>query len=170
MKIYLQGIMLSLLSIAMMTLLTLGISTASAKEFEQQQVKVTQNAQNELMDLFFAAARTGQNDVIQEFLQYGFPVDVQNEKGFSALMIAAYAGQQEIVSTLLRYGADRCLRDHKGNTAVMAAIFKLEWGIVKQLRHKECDARAKKIGRKTTEDFAEVIGQLETLQKIDNIE
>ena len=116
-------------------------------------------AQQELIDLYFAAARTGQHEVITEFLKHGFPVDVRNKEGYTALMMASYYGHQNIVTTLLAQGADRCARDNKGNTALMGAIFKLEWTIAKQLRQVDCDVNAKQTGQKTTEEFAKVIGQ-----------
>lgn len=123
-------------------------------------------SQQELIDLFFAAAKTGNQEVINEFLKHGFPVDVRNSAGYTPLMMAAYYGHQEIVTTLLNYGADRCARDSKGNTAMMGPMFKLEWSIVKQLRQVDCDANAKKTGQKTAAEFAKVIGQDAQLKKI----
>lgn len=140
-----------------MTAMTLGLSKAYA---ENTTLAVVQNEQQkELVDLFFAAARTGQHEVINEFLKHGFPVDIRNHDGYTALMMSAYYGHQDIVTTLLKQGSDRCLRDNKGNTALMGAIFKLEWSIAKQLRKVDCDATAKQTGQKTTAEFAQVIGQ-----------
>ena len=127
---------------------------------------VQMTSQQELIDLFFAAARTGNDDVIKEFLKHGFPVDVRNSAGYTPLMMAAYYGHQSIVSTLLKYGADRCARDNKGNTALMGALFKMEFSIAKQLRQVDCDANAKQNGQKTTAEFAQVIGQEKRLQQI----
>ena len=123
-------------------------------------------SQQELVDLFFDAAKIGNQDVINEFLKHGFPVDARNKAGYTPLMMAAYYGQQQTVATLLRHGADRCLRDNKGNTAIMGAMFKLEWSIVKQLKNVDCDANAKKTGQKTVAEFAKVIGQHEKLQQL----
>ena len=131
-------------------------STASAQMTSQQ----------ELIALFFAAAKTGNDEVINEFLKHGFPVDVRNIDGYTPLMMAAYYGQQSIVTTLLKHGADRCARDKKGNTALMGALFKMEFAVAKQLRSVDCDANAKKTGQKTTAEFAKVIGQEKQLQKI----
>ncbi len=124
------------------------------------------NSQQELIDLFFAAAKTGNEEVINEFLKYGFPVDVRNKDGYTPLMMAAYYGHQNIVATLIGKGADRCARDNKGNTALMGAMFKLEWSIVKQLRKTDCDVNAKQTGQKTVEQFAKIIGQDEKLKKL----
>ncbi len=124
------------------------------------------NSQQELIDLFFAAAKTGNEEVINEFLKYGFPVDVRNKDGYTPLMMAAYYGHQNIVATLIGKGADRCARDNKGNTALMGAMFKLEWSIVKQLRKTDCDVNAKQTGQKTVEQFAKIIGQDEKLKQL----
>ena len=123
-------------------------------------------SQQELIDLFFAAAKTGNQEVINEFLKHGFPVDVRNAQGYTALIMAAYYGQQQTVTTLLEHGADRCARDNKGNTALMGAMFKLEWNIVKQLRKVDCDANAAQTRQKTVAEFAKIIGQEQRLQQL----
>ncbi|MGQ0476158.1 MULTISPECIES: ankyrin repeat domain-containing protein [Acinetobacter] len=127
---------------------------------------VQMTSQQELIDLFFAAAKIGNSEVINEFLKHGFPVDVRNQDGYTPLMMATYYGHQGIVTTLLTKGADRCARDNRGNTALMGALFKMEFSIAKQLRQVDCDAQAKKTGQKTTAEFAKVIGQEKQLQKI----
>lgn len=171
MKLLLSSVMMSVCSIVLMTVLTLGITQLQAAEVRSatsttSTSPVATSAQQELTDLFFAAAKTGNTDVIHEFLKHGFPVNLQNSQGFTPLMMAAYYGQKEVVSILLSQGADRCIRDHKGNTALMGAMFKLEWSIVKQLRQVDCDANAQQSGQKTVAEFAKVIGQDKKLQQI----
>ena len=124
------------------------------------------NSQQELVALFFAAAKTGNDEVINEFLKHGFPADVRNSDGYTPLMMATYYGHQSIVTSLLKHGADRCARDNKGNTALMGALFKMEFAIARQLHQVDCDAQAEKSGQKTTAEFARVIGQEKQLQKI----
>ena len=138
--------------------------TASTQAIEQADI----NSQQELIDLFIAAAKTGQIEVIDEFLKYGFPVDARNKAGYTALMMATYYGHQDIGTMLLKNGADRCLRDNKGNTALMGAIFKLEWSIAKQLRSVDCDTNASQTGQKTVAEFAKIIGQDEKLKQLIN--
>ena len=164
MKMLRHILMLSILSTLSMTAMTLGLTKAYAQE-----VAVTTNVkdqQKELVDLFMAAARTGQHEVITEFLKHGFPVDVKNHEGYTALMMSAYYGHQDIVTTLLNNGADRCLRDNKGNTALMGALFKMEFAIAKQLHQVDCDTQAQQTGQKTTAEFAKVIGQDEKLKAL----
>ncbi|TCB49451.1 ankyrin repeat domain-containing protein [Acinetobacter sp. ANC 4779] len=158
--------MMAMSSILLMTVLTLGMTKLHAQETVQVAQQQTVNSQQELLDIFFAAAKTGQQEVIDEFLKHGFPVDVRNTANYTPLMMAAYYGHQDTVTTLLKYGADRCARDSKGNTALMGAMFKLEWAIVKQLRQVDCDRNAKQTGQKTAAEFAKVIGQEKQLKKI----
>ena len=150
---------------SMLLTVALGLFAASSQA-QPTHTAVKQPAQQELIDLYFAAARTGNHEVIQEFLKHGFPVDIKNHDGYTALMMASYYGHQDIVSTLIEQGADRCLRDHKGNTALMGAIFKLEWSIAKQLKNVDCDVNAKQTGQKTVAEFAKVIGQDEKLKQL----
>lgn len=151
-----------LLNSLMIAVLGLGALSVQAKDT----IAVEKSAQQEVVDLFFAAARTGNQEVMNEFLKHGFPVNIQNHAGFTPLMMASYYGHQDIVTVLLAKGADRCARDHKGNTALMGAIFKLEWSIAKQLRKVDCDVNAKQTGQKTTAEFAKIIGQDEKLKQM----
>ncbi len=147
---------------------TVFAAAAVAAEISPAQASASSQvtSQQELIDLFFAAAKTGNAEVINEFLKHGFPADVRNASGFTPLMMAAYYGQQPIVTALLAHGADRCARDNKGNTALMGAMFKMEWRIAKQLRQVDCDVHAAKTGQKTAAEFAKVIGQEKQLQQI----
>ncbi|WP_343569239.1 ankyrin repeat domain-containing protein [Acinetobacter sp.] len=124
------------------------------------------NGQQELIDLFFAAARIGNIDVINEFLNQGFPVNVRNSDNYTALMIATYHGQHDIVNALIEHGADVCLRDSRGHTAVMGAIVKAEWKIARQLKKVDCDSKAKQENNLTTDEFAKVFGQEEKWKRL----
>lgn len=119
--------------------------------------------QQQLTDYFFAAARTGNNDVLAEFLQAGFPVNLQNNESYTALMMATYYGHAATVNLLLSRGADACIRDKRDHTAMMGAIVKAEWAIARTLYRIDCDKQAPQPGMKTVEEFAEVFGQGERL-------
>ncbi|WP_216937645.1 MULTISPECIES: ankyrin repeat domain-containing protein [unclassified Acinetobacter] len=158
-------------SICLASILAIGsvfANVTAAKEISPAKTvdNVQMNSQQELIALFFAAAKTGNEEVINEFLKHGFPADVRNSDGYTPLMMATYYGHQAIVTSLLKHGADRCARDHRGNTALMGALFKMEFAIAKQLRQVDCDAQAQKTGQKTTAEFAKVIGQEKQLQKL----
>ena len=158
-------------SVFLASILTIGSAFANvtvAKDISPAKTvnHVQMSSQQELVDLFFAAAKIGNSEVIHEFLKHGFPVDVRNKDGYTPLMMATYYGHQDIVASLLKHGADRCARDNRGNTALMGALFKMEFAIAKQLRQVDCDAQAKKTGQKTTAEFAKVIGQEKQLQKL----
>ncbi len=77
------------------------------------------NGSAEVIELFFSAAKVGNVEVLQEFLSHGFPIDVQDHSGYTALMMASYYGQKDAVKVLLEQGANRCLRDKRGHTALM---------------------------------------------------
>ena len=144
----------------------LSLSTLHVQAADSVPTQVSKQSNQELVDIFFAAARSGNIEVIQEFLIHGFPVDIKNQAGFTPLMMATYYGHQNIVTTLLEFGANRCERDNKGHTALMGAIVKAEWSIAKQLKKVDCDIDAKKTGQLTAEEFAIVFGQEDKLKKL----
>ncbi|MEI8630973.1 ankyrin repeat domain-containing protein [Vibrio sp. PP-XX7] len=109
---------------------------------------------DELVRLFFAAARTGQVEVLHTFLDAGFPINQRNSQSYTALMVAAYYGQQAATTLLLHRGADACLQDKRGNTAVMGALFKGEFSLARQLYQSPCDASLRNNAGLTLEQFA----------------
>src|SRR5690606_7409922 len=100
-------------SVFLASILTIGSAFANvtvAKDISPAKTadNVQMNSQQELVSLFFAAAKIGNSEVIHEFLKHGFPVDVRNKDGYTPLMMSTYYGQQDIFSSLLKQGADRC--------------------------------------------------------------
>ncbi|GIU34149.1 ankyrin repeat domain-containing protein [Shewanella schlegeliana] len=118
-----------------------------------------------LVDYFFAAARTGDIEVLNHFIEAGFPIDQRNNQSYSALMVAAYNGQAQATSVLLEHGANACLQDKRGNTAMMGAVIKAEFGIVKQLYSQECDAELTNKSGITLQEFAQYWGQSSKLRE-----
>ncbi|MCS0539225.1 ankyrin repeat domain-containing protein [Aeromonas veronii] len=127
-----------------------------------------------LQEYFFAAARSGEVSVLNEFVKAGFPIDERNEQSYTALMIAAYQGQSEAVKSLLERGADPCLRDKRGHTALMGAVIKGEWRIAKTLYAIDCDWDSDKRADEPVTDkstmtaaqFAEHFGQGERFRAL----
>src|SRR5690606_41170227 len=75
-----------------------------------------EQVQAQLRDYFFNAARFGDNEMLDEFIQAGFDLNAADDKGYSALILAAYNGHADAVEQLLGAGADACAEDKRGNT------------------------------------------------------
>lgn len=121
-----------------------------------------------LMDYFFAAARTGDIELLTHFIDAGFPIDQRNAQTYTALMVAAYNGQEQATHSLLARGANACLQDKRGNTAIMGALIKGEWSIMKQLYSQTCDANLTNKSGMTLKEFARYWGQSERLQQMES--
>jgi len=121
-------------------------------------------AADQLTAYFFSAAKTGEIEVLTEFLNNGFPVDQRNKQSYTALMMATYHGHKKAVEILLDNGANACLKDKRGHTAMMGAIIKAEWVIAKRLYKEDCK-QAHSSG-KTLAQFAAVFGQTDKLQAL----
>ena len=120
-----------LLALCLGSNLALAQNEPAAAEAEQ--------IQTQLRDYFFNAARFGDNEMLDEFIQAGFDLNAADDKGYTALILAAYNGRGETVEQLLAAGADACAEDKRGNTALMGAIFKGELGIAKRLLATDCN-------------------------------
>lgn len=116
--------------------LVLCVITSAA--FANPPEAITSDTQAQLRTLFFQAAREGRQDMLSEFINAKFDLNVQDEKGYTALILAAYHGQQATVTQLLDAGANPCAKDLRGNTALMGAIFKGELSIAHQLVAADC--------------------------------
>ncbi len=75
---------------------------------------------------FLNAARTGDADEIRHCLTYYIPrkfgIDVQDDKGLTALHIAATKGDVRIIQMLIGFGADPNIPSREGQTPLMAAM------------------------------------------------
>lgn len=113
----------------------------------------------ELVNLYFAAARIGNNEVLETFLNAGFPVNERNNQSYTALMVAAYYGHQSSIELLLQKGASACLQDKRGNTAIMGAVIKGEFSIARYLYTVNCSKNIKNNAGLTLNEFINVYGQ-----------
>ena len=153
---------------AQSTASTQNTNTQTSSEQTQDQVKEQYQS---LFAYYFAAARTNDTDVIEQFVDAGIPIDSYNNKGYTALMIATYHGNKKSVNTLLHLGANACLEDNRGNTALMAAIFRGEFSIAKTLVSLDCDNAHQNKAGQTAEQFAQTFGQqkvIELLAQVNN--
>ncbi len=124
----------------------------------------SETQQQELIDYYFAAARTNETDVLETFLAHDFPVDLVNTQSYTALMMAAYYGNLEAVEVLLAHGANACLEDKRGNTAFMGALVKAEFSVAKRLYAEKCDLHHTNKAGLSIEEFAQMFGQDDTLE------
>lgn len=119
-----------------MTLVLLCIASSTA--YADPPADASSGTRQQLRELFFQAAREGRDDMLNEFIDARFDLNVQDEKGYTALILAAYHGHPTAVTQLLNAGADPCAKDLRGNTALMGAIFKGELSIARQLVAANC--------------------------------
>ena len=119
-----------------------------------------------LVDLFFDAARIGNNEVVDTFVSQGFPIDQRNNQSYTALMVAAYQGNRATVRLLLDSGANACLQDKRGNTALMGALIKREIGIAKDLYQADCSPELRNKAGLNLKEFAEIYGQSNVLKSL----
>lgn len=94
--------------------------------------------QEELQSYYFDAARRGDVSMLDAFIDAHYSLNTQDEKGYTALILAAYHGHGPAVERLLAAGADACVQDKRGNTALMGAIFKGEVQIARRLLSTDC--------------------------------
>ncbi|KAM3718098.1 Kinase D-interacting substrate of [Dirofilaria immitis] len=79
------------------------------------------NGDNE--NILIVAARTGQTDIVQDFVS-DFDLEDTDADGWTALLDAAYMGHEEIVKILLKAGAAVDYADVLGWSPLMWAVYK----------------------------------------------
>ncbi|MFG2592098.1 ankyrin repeat domain-containing protein [Streptomyces sp. NPDC051064] len=106
-------------------------------------------------------AREGRTAELLEFFDHGLPVDVQDQEGNTALMLAAYHGRTETVRALVGRGADVDLRNARDQSPVAGALFKGEDAIVAALVAAGADLDA---GTPSARATAEMFGRTALLK------
>ena len=92
---------------------------------------------------FLTAADNGDTAKVMEGLNQGIDVNVTDEHGQTALMLAADQGHIDTVNFLLQYRASLDLQNKLGGTALMLACFKGHLEIVTELLKAGADVNAK---------------------------
>src|SRR6202171_18776 len=100
-------------------------------------------SQDHIKELFFAAARSGREDLLDGLIRSGMKPDEQDPHGYTALILAAYNGQAKTVDFLIQKGANPCATDLKGNSSLMGVAFKGETGIGQRLIAAGCDVNTR---------------------------
>ncbi|EAA0562730.1 ankyrin repeat domain-containing protein [Salmonella enterica subsp. enterica serovar Lexington] len=110
-----------------------GLAAQEANNVNDKQIR------QQINNYLWNAARTGDSGIIESVISAGYDLNVQDERGYTAVILAAYNGHQTTMEKLLDGGADPCLRDRRGNTALMGAIFKGEIKIARRLIVAKCN-------------------------------
>ena len=129
-------------------------------------LKSPQEIRQHLADYLFEAARIGEDNIIREFALSHYDLNVRDEKGYSALILAAYHGHSSTVDLLIKNKADPCAKDNNGNTALMGALFKGELSIARKLATADCDPDLRNNAGQTAAMYAAVFGRVEILQQL----
>lgn len=87
----------------------------------------------------FDLVRSGNLTALTQMVDSGVPVNLQNERSDSLLIIAAYAQKPDLVELLLTRGADTALINSMGQTAISCAVFRNDAGILTQLLNAGAD-------------------------------
>ena len=117
----------------------------------------TRYAELQLMAL--EASRQGDVETLQPLLAAGIPINLQDEKGNSLLMLASYHGHHEAVVLLLNHGADPDRRNDRGQTPLGGVAFKGYLEIARLLVDHGADPCADQGGGQTPVMFAAVFGR-----------
>ncbi len=120
----------------------------------------------QLQDYYFDAARRGDLPMLDTFIDAGFPLNTQDDKGYTALILAAYHGERAYVERLLAAGADACVQDKRGNTALMGAIFKGELKIAQRLLSTDCNPDQRNGAGQTAAMYAGLFKRIELLDEL----
>jgi hypothetical protein len=113
-----------------------------------------------------AAAREGDAELVAGLINAGTPVNIQDDRGVSPLILAAYHGHTETVRALLAGGADACAGDSRGNTALMGAAFKGYVEVVDLLLQQPCAVDQSNGVGQTALMFARLFGRKEVADRL----
>jgi len=105
---------------------------------KQEATKVMDRISN-----FLAAAESGDTAKIAESLNQGIDVNVTDEHGQTALMVAADEGHVDTVKLLLQHKASPDLQNRLGGTALMLACFKGHLEVITELLKAGADVNTK---------------------------
>ncbi|MGI4982397.1 MAG: ankyrin repeat domain-containing protein [Janthinobacterium lividum] len=108
---------------------------------------------------WFAAARMGRTDILQALIDAHQPLDVQDDSGYTALILASYREHRDALAMLMNAHANACLADKHGNTALMGALFRGRDEIARDLLHADCDLNQTNNAGESALAFAALFGR-----------
>ena len=113
----------------------------------------------ELQVLALDAARRGDSDTLAPMIRAGLPVNLQDHKGNTLLMLASYHGHEEVTAALLDCGAEPDRRNLRGQTPLGGVAFKGNVEIAKLLLDAGADVDADQGGGTTPLMMASLFGR-----------
>ncbi|MCC7386607.1 MAG: ankyrin repeat domain-containing protein [Deltaproteobacteria bacterium] len=116
-----------------------------------------------LLQAAFDAARAGDSSQIGRLLDQGVPVNAQNERGDTMLMLASYHGHLAATELLLARGGDPMLRNASGQNPLAGAAFKGHLEIIRRLATQASVDEAGPDG-KTALMFAAMFNKVDVVQ------
>jgi len=118
----------------------------------------------ELQLLALEAARSGDSSTLAPMIRSGLPVNLQDHKGNTLLMLASYHGHEEMAGALLDCGAEPDRRNLRGQTPLGGVAFKGYVGIAALLLDAGADLNADQGGGTTPLMFATLFGRAEMVR------
>jgi uncharacterized protein len=118
----------------------------------------------ELQLLALDAARRGDSATLAPMVRAGLPVNLQDHKGNTLLMLASYHGHAEMVDALLDCGADPDRRNLRGQTPLGGVAFKGYVEIAELLLDAGADLNADQGGGTPPLMFASLFGRTEMVR------
>jgi ankyrin repeat protein len=112
-------------------------------------------------------ARHGETEALMTMIRAGLPVNLEDLKGNSLLMLASYNGQLETTDALLRAGAEVDRRNQRQQTPLGGAAFKGYVPIVARLLESGADINADNGNGMTPLMFASMFGRTEVEQLLE---
>jgi ankyrin repeat protein len=161
--------MLTILLLAPLMALAAAPADAGSRPAEIQeeiQAKTPAVMKQQLQDYYFSAARRGNTEMLQEFVDASYNLDTRTEQGYTGLILAAYQGHAAAVELLLKAGADPCAEDRRGNTALLGAIFKGELRIARRLMGTACRPDQRNHAGQTPAMYAALFQRSAILQEL----
>lgn len=133
------------------------VSTGTATGAYHRSVTALNEEQTQaVVTMAMELARQGQVADLEELVERGLPVDVQDADGNTMLMLAAYRGHVAAVRALIALGADVDLRNARDQSPIAGALFKGEDQVVAELKAAGADLDA---GTPSARAAAEMFGK-----------
>jgi len=123
----------------------------------------------ELQQIALDASRRGDTNTLRPMVEAGLPVDLQDEKGNTLLMLASYHGNVDTVRMLLANGANPDARNDREQTPLAGVAFKGYLEVAQVLVEGGADANADQGGGRTPVMFAAMFGHQAMVEYLESI-